>query len=185
MAWLSVGMVILLGVHLLPHCQEWRGRLVGRLGLWPYKALFALVSLAGLALIVAGFPRADIVMLWHPPPWSSIAALAVMPVVFVLLIAAYTPNNIRRFIRHPMLTAVALWAVVHLLANGDQASVLLFGGFALYALFAMWSANRRGARLSGKVVAFGYDAAIFMVGLVGYAVVLYAHVALFGKAVVH
>ncbi len=184
MGWLISGMVLLFGIHVLPHFQTLRGQLVERFGLWPYKGLFALVSLGGLALIVYGFPRADVIPLWSPPSWSSIAALAAMPVVFILIVAAYVPNNIRRFMRHPMLTGVLLWAVAHLLTSGDQASVTLFGGFAVYSLFAMWSGNRRGARLSDRVVTFGYDAVVVIAGLVGYAVVLYAHAELFGAAAV-
>lgn len=184
MAWLITGLVLLLGVHLVPHFPTLRGRLVDRFGLWPYKGLFALISLLGLGLIVFGFPRADVVAIWEPPPWSSIAALAVMPVVFVLIIAAYAPTNIRRYLRHPMLTGVLLWAVTHLFANGDQASLLLFGGFALYAPFAMWSANRRGARLSDRSVPFGYDAAVVAAGMLVYAIVLYWHAPLFGAAVI-
>ncbi len=62
--------------------------------------------------------------------------------------AAYLPTNLKRVMRHPFLWGVTLWAVAHLLTNGDLASLLLFGSFAAYTLFDMWSANRRGAEAS-------------------------------------
>lgn len=184
MTWLIVGLVLFLGVHVVPHFAGARQRLIDRVGLWPYKAMFALVSLAGVALMVFGYARSEIIALWEPPPWSSIAALAIMPIAFVLVLAAYAPNNIRRFMRHPMLTGVLLWAVTHLFTNGDEASVIVFSSIACYSVFAMWSANRRGAALSSRVVSFGYDAAVLAVGLLAFAIVLYAHEAWFGVAVI-
>ena len=63
----------------------------------------------------------------------------------ILLVAAYVPSRIRTAVRHPMLVAVTLWAFGHLLANGDVASVLLFGSFLAYAVYDIVSATQRTA----------------------------------------
>ena len=65
--------------------------------------------------------------------------------VFVLLLAAYLPGRIQRAARHPMLLAVKLWALAHLLANGTLADVLLFGGFLAWAVVDRISVKRRAA----------------------------------------
>ena len=82
-----------------------------------------------------------------------------------------------------MLWSIALWALVHLLANGDLAALLLFGGFGLYALYAMWSQNRRGVRPTQTRRAIAGDIGTIVAGLVSYALLLKFHASLFGVAV--
>ena len=73
--------------------------------------------------------------LWVPPVWIKHVVFLLMIPAIILLVAAYVPSRIRSAVGHPMLTALMIWAFAHLLANGDLASVLLFGsllGFAVY-----------------------------------------------------
>ena len=66
---------------------------------------------------------------------------------FILFFAAYPPTNVKRLLRHPQLTGVALWGVGHLLANGESRSIVLFGGLTLWAIAEIVVINRRdGAR---------------------------------------
>ena len=101
----------------------------------------------------------------------------------ILLAAAFIPGNLKRFTAHPMLWAVTLWALVHLLANGDLAGLLLFGGFGLYALYAIGSQNRRGARPAQTRRAIAGDIGAVVAGLIAYALLLKFHASLFGVAV--
>jgi uncharacterized membrane protein len=140
MALLISGLAIFFLVHLLPTQPELRASLVGRLGANAYRGLFSLVSAAGLALIVVGYGQMQGLgggnpQLWTPPGWARHVVFLLMLPAIVLLVAAYVPSRIRTTVSHPMLTALMIWAFAHLLANGDLASVLLFGSFLAYALY--------------------------------------------------
>lgn len=187
MGMLVTGLLLFFGVHVVPMLGGIRAALVARLGEPFYKGLFSIVSLAGFVLIVLGFSRTPVVPLWLPPPWSHGLALFLMPAAFILLVAAYIPGNIRRITRHPMLAGVLLWAVAHLIANGDLASLLLFGTFAVYAVVDMLSASFRAAAMS-HATSRSYtrstymDAITVVVGLAVFWVVWQFHGALFGAA---
>jgi len=147
---LIVGLVIFLGIHLLPTSPEIRNGLVARMGANGYKAFFAIVSLVGLVVIVLGYHKMQLhpgknPILWDPPVWTRhLAALLMLPSL-ILLAASQIPSRIRTAVRHPMLAAVKLWALAHLLANGDLASMLLFGSFLVFAIYDRISVKQRGA----------------------------------------
>jgi uncharacterized membrane protein len=62
---------------------------------------------------------------------------------FIFLVAAYVPGNIKATVRHPFLIAIKTWALAHLIANGDLASIILFGSFLLYAGYDRITLKRR------------------------------------------
>jgi uncharacterized membrane protein len=147
---LIVGLIIFLGVHLLPTSPVIRDGLVRRLGTNGYKALFVFLSFAGLVVIVLGYHKMQLhpgknPVLWDPPVWTRHIALALMLPSMILLVAANIPSRIRSAVKHPTLMAVKLWALAHLLANGDVASLLLFGSFLGYAVYDLISVKQRGA----------------------------------------
>lgn len=101
-----------------------------------WKGIYALVSTIGLGLIIWGWIafRGEAPELYEPPAWGRHVAMGLVWIAFVLLASAnMPPGRIRVFLKHPMLTGIILWAAGHLFANGDLASVLLFGSFLLYA----------------------------------------------------
>lgn len=132
-----------------------RGAVVRTIGLGPYMGLFSLASFAALGWLGWAYAAAPYVPLWEPAAWTRYIPFAVMPFAFVLLTTGYfTPNptavmqdraldaerpaqGIMRVTRHPIMWAIALWAVSHLAANGDAGSVILFGALALLALLGM------------------------------------------------
>ncbi len=183
MFWLIAGLVLFLGIHVFSSLRSARGRLVARMGEGPYKGVYSLVSLAGFGLIVAGMAKAPTIALWHPPAWGHYMAIWFMPIALVLLAAAFIPGNLKRLTAHPMLWSITLWALVHLLANGDLAGLLLFGGFGLYAVYAMWSQNRRGVRPSRTQRGIAGDIGAVLAGFASYWLLLKYHGALFGAAV--
>ena len=185
MSLLILGLVIFIGVHLLPGFVSVRLAIIKRLGPGAYKGLFSLLSLLGLVLIVIGKYRADFQPLWQPPAWGRDAALVLLLPALVLLAAANMPSNIKRFTRHPMLWGVTLWSAGHLLANGDRAALLLFGSLGLYALLDMLSANRRGAPKPVKAYPLAKDGMTLAAGFAAYGVLLWLHPYLFGAAVLH
>ena len=137
MGLLFLGLVIFLGAHSVGMvAPAWRERTVTRLSETPWKGLLSVVSLAGLLLIIWGYglARQEPVPLWVPPAWLRHLALLVMLPAFPLLLAAYLPGRIQTAVRHPMLAAVKLWGVAHLLANANLADVILFGSFLVWAV---------------------------------------------------
>ena len=180
MNWLIFGLVVLIGVHLVPAVPPLRRELVMRLGLAAYKGLFSLISLAGLTMIILGMSQAAFTPLWQPPEWANSAVPMFMLPALILLVGAYLPGNVHRITPHPMSWAVVLWAIGHLLANGDAASVLLFGSLGLYSLFAIWSANRRGASKATLRLTIDRDLIVIGVGVALYVGLVFLHPLLFG-----
>jgi len=143
---LLAGLVIFLGVHCVSIVAPgWRAAQVERRGEATWKGLYSIASAVGLVLIVVGYgmARSEPVVLYNPPAGMRHLALLLMLPVFPLLFAAYLPGRIRRAARHPMLLAVKLWALAHLLANGTLADVLLFGAFLAWAVADRISVKRR------------------------------------------
>jgi uncharacterized membrane protein len=174
MAVLIIGIIVFLGVHLLPTLSDLRGTLIARMGENGYKALFSTLSILGFVLIVWGFARAPIIRVWSPPDWTRYVAMVMMVPVFILLIAAYVPGDIKARVKHPFLVAIKTWALAHLVANGDLASIILFGSFLAYAVFDRIALKRRPASGHVTVVETGMPRDIIAVvgGLILYVVFL-------------
>ena len=146
---LVVGLMIFLGIHLLPTSPDVRNGLRDRLGEGTYKAVFSIVSLIGFAIIVLGYHKMQLnpgknPVLWDPPTWTRHIALLLMLPAMIFLVASQVPSRIRTAVKHPMLIAIKTWALAHLLANGDVASLLLFGTFLAYAVYDRISVKKRG-----------------------------------------
>jgi uncharacterized membrane protein len=146
LAVLVLGLAVFLGAHVFVTRREARAALVGRVGEWPYKALFSLVSLVGLALIVWGYAQyraTGYVQVWTPPTWMRHVTVALVWPAIILVTAAYIPGNIKRTLKHPMLAGIKLWAFAHLLSNGDLGSIILFGAILGWAVYDRISLKRR------------------------------------------
>ena len=105
----SSGLVVFLGAHVFVTCRAPRAAVVARLGEIPYKALFALVSFLGLALVVYGFAdyRAEgVIQIWNPPAWTRHVTVALVWPAVICVTAAYIRGNIQRVLKHPMLVGV-------------------------------------------------------------------------------
>jgi uncharacterized membrane protein len=147
---LLVGLGLFFVAHLVPTRPDLRARLVARFGAGRYSGLFSVVSLVALAMIVWGYGRMQGLargnpQVWDPPAWSKHVTMLLMVPALILLVAAYVPSRIRNATGHPMLIAIMLWALGHLLANGDLASLLLFGSFLAYAVYDRISVGQRHA----------------------------------------
>jgi uncharacterized membrane protein len=184
---LILGMAIFIGIHSVSIvAPQWRNAAAARIGEWPWKGIYAAVSIAGFLLLVQGYAEARLapLVLYVPPAWTRhVAALLLLP-VFVLLLAAYLPGRIKMRVKHPMLLAVKLWATAHLLANGTLADVILFGGFLAWAVADRISVNHRPARTIPAAPASKLnDVVAVIVGLALYALFAFRwHQALIGVA---
>ncbi len=188
---LVLGLVLFLGVHLVPTATDLRHGLVTRFGENAYKGVFALISLAGLVVIVLGYHKLQVMpgknpVIWDPPAAMRHAAHGLMLLSFIALAASQIPSRIRTTLKHPMLVAVKLWALAHLLVNGDLGSMLLFGSFLAYAVYDRISVKRRGALgpLGAKTGGLGADILVVAIGLAAYGLmVLWGHAWLIGVPV--
>ena len=187
MAVLILGLVLFLGVHSTRIVVDgWRTATIARIGEKPWKGLYALASIGGFALVIWGFglARRNPVYLWESPTGMRHLAGLLMLIAFVLLVATYVPRNaIKAKLHHPMVLSVKVWALAHLLANGNLADVVLFGSFLVWAVFSFRSARRRD-RAAGTVYPAGTMAGTAITVVVGIALwavfAFWAHGLLFG-----
>jgi uncharacterized membrane protein len=138
LAVLVLGLVVFIGAHVFTTRRARRAALVATLGEWPYKGLFSLVALAGLLLIGWGFGlyrATGWIDVWQPPNWARHLTVLLMWPAVILVTAAYVPGDIKRTLKHPMLAGVKLWAVAHLVSNGDLGSIVLFGSILAWAVY--------------------------------------------------
>lgn len=188
MALMLAGLLLFFATHLMQVVQPLRAGAVAALGQAGYRVGYSVLALAGLVLIIVGYGAwrdAGPAVLYVPPAWLAHIALLLLVPTFVLLVAAYTPSHIRKAVRHPMITAVKLWAFAHLLANGDAASVVLFGAFLAWGVVDRISLKRR--ERAGLITPAAFeprwraDAVAIVVGLAIYALFVWnLHLLLIG-----
>ena len=159
---LAFAAFVWVGVHVGIAGTAVRRATVARIGEGPFRGVFSALSVGAIWFLVAGYRAAPDVPLWHAPGWLRWGLAFVMLPAFVLFAASITasnpaavggeralgrePRGILRVTRHPMLWSFALWAVVHVVGNGDTASLLFFGAFLVTALAGMPSIDAKVAR---------------------------------------
>jgi uncharacterized membrane protein len=147
MSILILGLIVFLGAHSTRIVADgWRSRVIAARGDGAWKAGYGIASLIGFGLIVWGFglARQAPVDLWQTPVWARHLAALAMLLSFILLAAAYVPGNaIKAKLHHPMVLAVKVWALAHLLANHTLADLLLFGSFLVWAALSFRAARAR------------------------------------------
>lgn len=144
MAFIILGLILWSVVHLIPSVAPGlKAKWLGALGKQGYRGTFSLLIIAAILLMVMGWRHALPTYLYTLSEQIHLATIGIMAFAAVLFVAAKLPTRMKRIIRHPQLTAVALWAFAHLLANGDSRSVVLFGGMLLWSVLEMFMINKR------------------------------------------
>jgi uncharacterized membrane protein len=185
-----LGLVLFLGIHTIPAQRERRARMIGAWGEGGYKIGYAVVSLAGLALIVWGFAHyraTGWIDVWYPPTALKHVTVALMLPAVILVVAAFIRGRIYTTLKHPMLAGIKLWAAAHLLANGDLGSIILFGSFLGWAVFDRISLKRRADSGAPPIPVGGpgNDLIAVAVGVVAYLALAFAfHPVVIGVPVV-
>jgi uncharacterized membrane protein len=150
MTLLIIGIIIFVGAHLammlLPRLRE---GLLGRMGEGPYKGVFSLVSLVGLALMIYGFYTTRGMLegtdyLYTPAPWARHLAMTLVLLAFILIGASHGKGYLKSWLKHPMSIGFGLWAVAHLMANGDRPGVYLFAAILVLAVLDIVLSTARG-----------------------------------------
>lgn len=172
MPYLILGLLLFLGVHSTRIVADaWRTRTMARVGVMTWKGAYALLSIAGLVLLVWGYGQARLgsPVIYDPPLYTRHVTRLLMLFSLVLVAAAYVPgNHLKAALGHPMLAGVKLWAFAHLLSNGRLADVVLFGAFLAWAVAGFVAARRRD-RAAGTVYAAGSMSRTVMTAAAGCA----------------
>ncbi|MBW7922602.1 MAG: NnrU family protein [Rubellimicrobium sp.] len=153
--------------HMIPARPGLRGRLVGMLGRRGYTIAYSILSVVIFLWLVRAAGRAPFVGLWPRPDWGPWFVLAMMTLALgILTFGLGRPNpfsfggsggafdparaGVLRFVHHPVLATAFLWALAHMVVNGDLAHVILFGGFVGFAIFGKLALDARNRRRMGE-----------------------------------
>jgi len=150
MSLLILGLAIFFLVHASTMARGARAGLVERLGVGTYKGAYSALSALGIVLVVWGFAQyrgAGMTPLYAPPAFGRHIGPLLLLFSFILIAAAnMKPGYIKSSLQHPFLAGIGLWAIAHLLMNGDQGGLLLFGAFLVYVIIDLAAAFARGPR---------------------------------------
>lgn len=166
MTLLVLGLLLWWGAHVFKRVAPQRRAAMGDAG----KGVVAIVSLAAIVLMVFGYRAAEPTPLWYLG-WAVHLNNLLMVIAIVLLGVGSSKSRLRGKMRHPMLTGAIVWAVAHLLVNGDVPSLVLFGGLGLWAITSMILINRaepapqpyNEGSVQGDVRLFVISAVVFVV----------------------
>ena len=157
MNWLILGVLLWIGAHLFKRILPKQRAALGKAGM----AIVAALVLISVVLMIIGYREAEEVQLYALPIWAWYLNNLMMLVAIFMMDVGMVKGVVRTKLRHPMLLGAVIWAVAHLLVNGDLASLVLFGGLGLWALFEMavisradgpWLAPAKGSIINdGKV----------------------------------
>jgi len=137
MTWLVLGVALWWATHSF---KRWLPELRAELG-DKAKALVAVGVLVSVVVMVIGYRAAEATELWYFP-WAVHLNNLLMVVAVVLFGLGNSKSRLRGKLRHPAQTGLIVWAVAHLLVNGDLPSLILFGGLGLWSAMAMVMINR-------------------------------------------
>ena len=169
---LVLGLLVFLGTHVFVSMRGARANAMAQLGVVGYRVAFSLVSIAGLVLIVWGYAhyRAhEWIDVWSPPAFTRHITILLMLFAVIFMTAVFFPSHIKARLKYPMLAGVKTWAFAHLISNGDLGSILVFGTFLGWAVFARISAKRRTDEVA-VIAPSGYtnDLIVVLLGIVIY-----------------
>lgn len=154
---LFAAILFFIGSHFVMSSLPIRTPLLARLGEGGFKGLYSLIAAAGLFWVVAAYLNAPDHIYWEPHTAFKHLSLSFMLVSCIAIVAAVIPRKptngpagIFRVTRHPMMWGTALWGMLHVLANGNSASLIFFGGFSFLALVGTHQVDQRKARTNGE-----------------------------------
>ena len=175
---LIAGLALFIAAHVFVTQRAARAGVIARIGTGAYRAIFSVAAIAALAMIVFGFGRyraTGWIDVWDPPLWTRYVAAVLMWFALVSAVAAFMPGRIRDRLRHPLLVGVKLWALAHLVSNGDLGSIVLFGAILVWAAYDRISLKRRGEAGIPPIVAPGpaNDGIVVLIGTIIFLAVGY------------
>lgn len=176
---LATGIVLFALLHGVAAIPEYKKYVRSRTGEKWYGPAFGLASLFAIAVMVLGWRSSTFVPIYDPPFWGWYVNYGLTFIGFLCLGIFLFRGSLRQRLRFPMGVATVFWAVGHLFANGDQASLILFGGLLSASLAHMWVATSNGIRPSPEV-RIGHDGLSLIFGAALYGIMTQLHPALIG-----
>ena len=179
MALLILGIVLFLGIHLVRVVAPGlRTSMIASLGESGWKIAYSVASIVTLAILIYGFGQArDVTPIWSPPFWMSHITILLMLFAMICLVASLLPaGHIAVRTKHPMVLSVKIWALAHLLSNGDGAAILLFAAFLAWGVILRISLKRR--ERAGEItlrpfVSAKYDLYAIIIGVIVWALIIW------------
>ncbi|NKJ33922.1 NnrU family protein [Rhizobium sp. SG570] len=179
MALLILGIVLFLGVHLIRVVAPGlRTSMIASIGESGWKIAYSVASILTLILLIYGFGQArDMTPIWSPPFWMSHITILLMLFAMICLVASLLPaGHIAVRTKHPMVLSVKIWALAHLLSNGDGAAILLFAAFLAWGVILRISLKRR--QRAGEItlrpfVSAKYDLYAIIIGVIVWALIIW------------
>lgn len=188
MSRLALGVLLWSVVHFIPAIfANLKTRMLERFGEYPYKGVFTLLMVVAIYLIISGWKSLTpaegevLELVFTPPDWGVHVAGVLTLIGFILFLAPYPPNNIKRLMRHPQLIGVVCWGVGHLAAIGSERGIVLFAGLSIWAILEILLINKRdGEWVRPDSVPLKRDLAMVAFSVLVFMVFLYSHHLLFG-----
>jgi uncharacterized membrane protein len=181
---LAFGVLAFALLHLIPAIPAVKTRLQMQLGERRYGMIFGIGSVLTLMLIVLGWRMSDFVAVYDPPDWGRHVTFLFVAIAFIFLGIFIFRGRLRQTLRFPLAFGVIAWATGHLFANGDLASLILFGGLLLYAVLHLALGFANGLRPSPEIRQ-GHDALSIFIGLALYGAMTQMHPYLIGVPVLN
>ena len=176
MTLLILGLILWTVVHVFKRvAPDARARMDEAIGPGPARGVIAALLLLSVVLIVVGFRGAPFVAVYAPPSWGVHLNNLLMLGAVGLMGAGHSKGYARSWLRHPMLTAVLVWALAHLIVNGDLFSLVLFGWMGLWAIAEMVAIGAREPAWTRPEPGAAGDVRWVIVTLVVFAVITTVH----------
>ena len=176
---LATGVLLFALLHGVAAIPRYKGYMKSRMGERWYGPAFGLASLFAIAVIVLGWRNSIVSTVYEPPSWGPYVNYGLTFIGFLCLGVFLFRGSLRQRLRFPMGIATVFWAVGHLFANGDLASVILFGGLLWASVAHMAVAISNGIRPSPEV-RVGHDGLSLIFGAALYGIMTQLHPALIG-----
>ncbi len=167
---LIIGVALWWAAHLFKRVMPQQRAAMGNAG----KGVVALLIVAGIVAMVIGYRMTDVIPVWSPPVWLIHVNNLLMLIAIWMMSPAAKKGLILNRVRHPMLAGFRIWAVAHLLVNGDLASIFLFGGLLAWAVVEVavinraepeWTPGEPGTLAKDAMFA---GASVVLLGVIGY-----------------
>lgn len=145
MVWLGTGVTLWALAHLVkPIFPSFRQSISDKLGVKTSQAPFAVLILISVGLIIAGWHQTEPGnFVYFPNHRTRLVTLLFSVVGIYFIVASVFPLRLKILIRHPQLVGFILWSIAHLVSNGEVRSIILFGGFAVWAAVSILFINKR------------------------------------------
>jgi uncharacterized membrane protein len=176
---LACGILLFTLLHAVAVLPRLKAKLQEVVGARSYGMVYGFASLASLVIIVLGWRMAGFVPVYDPLPQGYLINYGLTLLAFLCLGIFLFRGTWRQQLRFPMAYAVMLWGAGHLFANGDLASLILFGGFAASGLLMLLFGLANGVRPQGEVRS-GHNGLSLLAGLALYALMTQLHAVLIG-----